>query len=304
MSEATDPHKPSDYKDRYEKLQLTLEDGTTPNVSVNRYRLDPWFFNSAGRTAFMRKFEQVGLDMELVVNTGTLTERVTKKSAKEKSGFTEWNRLLSNVFYGKGSPEACQIVLQLADHWGLAPNLPKYAEDYLGLDCNGFVGNYLWHFWNGGDQKPWTDHGYVEGQIGPSAGISGYLDHRTQIFDWNKIDTSKSYIFGRTGVHKTVIDRNEAGVIGHVVITEPGAREDITLPDGSTTFAVKTVESTGTNMPNPGLSFHMYKLKDPTATKPAHGIFEIDRGPYISGGPDHQFVKFKIVETELPVKKK
>jgi len=58
---------------------------------------------------------------------------------------TDWNKLARLVFVGKGSPEACQAVLQLANHWGLAPDVQTYTNSALGLECNGFVGNYLWH---------------------------------------------------------------------------------------------------------------------------------------------------------------
>jgi hypothetical protein len=32
-------------------------------------------------------------------------------------------------------------------HFGLVTDLQKYADEQLGLDCNGFVGNFLLHAW-------------------------------------------------------------------------------------------------------------------------------------------------------------
>jgi len=298
MTVKTSAVRPSEYKARYETLNLTLEDGSKPPVTITHYRLRPDFFNPAGMTAFLAKLTANKIDMDLVVNTPIMTENISRVDANKGVGLPNWNTLARYAFLGKGSPEACQIVLQLASHWGIAPNLQQYADDYLGLDCNGFVGNYLWHTW--GDLKDWKDLGVVEGQKGPDCGISGYLDPpRKFISKWEDIDTSKSYIFGRVGASGNVIDSKEAGEIAHIVITEPDERQDITLDDGSKTFAVKTVESTATNKPTPGLSYHWYKLRDPTKNHPANKIFEIDRGPDISGGPTHQFIKFKIVERDV-----
>lgn len=54
---------------------------------------------------------------------------------------------LARVFFGKGMPECCKLALQLAAAFGLVEPtfaaLQNYCDKYVGLDCNGFVGNYL-----------------------------------------------------------------------------------------------------------------------------------------------------------------
>jgi hypothetical protein len=54
---------------------------------------------------------------------------------------------LSRAFTGKGTPEICARALRLAEAFGLvAPTvatMQTYCDNYVGLDCNGFVGNYL-----------------------------------------------------------------------------------------------------------------------------------------------------------------
>lgn len=52
---------------------------------------------------------------------------------------------LASVFTGKGSPENIAQALRLALAFGLVTTggLQKYCDDYIGLDCNGYVGNYL-----------------------------------------------------------------------------------------------------------------------------------------------------------------
>jgi len=55
--------------------------------------------------------------------------------------------LAKKAIWGKGTPERCQITLQLALRYGLAADVQavrKYCEDgKIGLDCNGFVGAYM-----------------------------------------------------------------------------------------------------------------------------------------------------------------
>jgi len=55
--------------------------------------------------------------------------------------------LLATAFTGKGKPETIAQVLRLAAAFGLveptAAAMNDYCTKYIGLDCNGFVGNYL-----------------------------------------------------------------------------------------------------------------------------------------------------------------
>jgi hypothetical protein len=48
-------------------------------------------------------------------------------------------------FVGKGSPEQAQIAIQLIYRYHKAVFTPDefVAKDFIGLDCNGFVGNYI-----------------------------------------------------------------------------------------------------------------------------------------------------------------
>jgi hypothetical protein len=52
--------------------------------------------------------------------------------------------LLYQASLGKGSPAAVAVLLRLAARYGLAPDLQKFADGRnVGLDCSGFVSNYL-----------------------------------------------------------------------------------------------------------------------------------------------------------------
>jgi hypothetical protein len=85
---------------------------------------------------------------------------------RQHEEFTTWQDLwyyARKAFEGKCSPEEAAITLQLADRFGLLQggDLQAYCDKYLGLDCNGFVGNYLVHGYRGGDwdaEPPGTDY--------------------------------------------------------------------------------------------------------------------------------------------------
>lgn len=159
------------------------------------------------------------------------------------------------VFAGKGSPEHCQIVLQLANQWGLAPNPQQYADDALGLDCNGFVGNYLWHEKK---EKDWTDLGLRFRDLGPDALIDAFFPINNQGFvaRWEDLDGAKTYLMGQADGNGRIIPG--AGAVGHITITQPGrVRLDRTNPRTKVTSkAIYVVESCGFD----GLSESYYSL--------------------------------------------
>src|SRR5581483_10161720 len=99
---------------------------------------------------------------------GKLSDHFAKKGANltvhvkstgggiEHAEFDTWKEVwfhARKAFIGKGSPEDAQVTLQLADRFGLlgGGTLQAYCDKYLGLDCNGFAGNYLVHGFREGD---------------------------------------------------------------------------------------------------------------------------------------------------------
>lgn len=299
---------PSQYKARYENLSVSLGDGSSTPVRLNQYRLKSINYKAAANNAFLDMFKKYGIDIELRIQTETGVVRVdpglsqAEDAFKKRTGvgvvlsedspdrhetkmdsrvFKDWPALAHYTFLGKGSPEHCQIVLQLANHWGLAPNLQKYADDNLGLDCNGFVGNYLWHSKNG---NPWTNLGVRNQDAGPDAWISGYFGTRKLLNSWEDIDTSRSYIFGLVDKSGDIIDGGSTSAIGHIAITEPGRRNNRVRPDGKPYFAVWAVESTGGH--TPGLWESWY-----TCVSVSDNVFAIDREQMV---PASRYRSFKI----------
>ena len=286
---------PTEYKARYENLTVA---GSADKIKVRKYRLASIarFYDPAGTTKFLNKLTSNSDDIELVVDTDAGPKNITlfaKKASAPAGSFTEWAAMARYTFKGKGAPEHCQLILQLANHWGiLEGSMQTYADKYLGLDCNGFVGNYVWHVW-APTQKPWTNLGVGNHDKGPDCGISGYLDPpRRYVADWDDLDPARSYILGRVNTATNqVIDGGGTTLdrIGHVVITEPGAMMTKTI-NGVETKGLRAIESTGGAV-DPGLSDSWYFLKNPRVTKPANKVFEIYRESMAAG---HQEYSFKI----------
>src|SRR5262249_20345097 len=140
-------------------------------VAINQYRLRSKNYNAAAARTFFDMLKLKGIDRVLRINTSEgqerTSDRVTEMQAayrkrthmnvdlriegvnggptQDATNITDWMLLARYVFAGKGSPEACQVVLQLVYHWNISTDLQGYADSALGLDCNGFAGNYIWH---------------------------------------------------------------------------------------------------------------------------------------------------------------
>ncbi|MCC6368854.1 MAG: hypothetical protein IT165_35480 [Bryobacterales bacterium] len=290
---------PAAYKARYEHLQVPLANGGTVEMRVNQYRLrglPGHDVDEAALKAFLEALRKHHVDMELRVDPGArgfrilhrnrdssfrVTEQTVTGPEKVKADFLEKLSVMARyVFVGKGAPEHCQIVLQLVDHWKLAPDgLQIYADNALGLDCNGFVGNYLWH---ASHQQDWGSLGISRHQEGPDVSIDGYFDRRRAIRKWEDLNPAHSYIMGKVDDAGHVIPGGSVRNAGHIVITEPGR---IRQGSGAQPPAVWAVESTAAH--NPGLWESWYSFLGVDRA----GDFTIRREDMIAG---HQVMKFRI----------
>jgi hypothetical protein len=291
---------PTLYKARYEKLVVPLERGGTTTVRLNQYRLRSSNYNQAAAQAFLNRLDRSGVDMEVRVDSGPETFRIADRRPDGSVAVHEMTRtgpgrvdaaVLRNVrliaryvFAGKGSPEHCQIVLQLADHWGLAPSgLQSYADNALGLDCNGFVGSYLWHIKRG---RPWSELG-LEANEGPDSAISQYFVGKTRIGRWQDMKPGRSYIFGKVNDMGAIIEGGGSATnAGHIAITEPSRFRGSTF---SSPPAVYVVESTAAH--NPGLWESWYSLQNMHPS--FQHVFNIYREAMVAG---HQRFSFRIAE--------
>jgi hypothetical protein len=282
--------KPSEYKAEYENLTIHLGDGETTTVTINKYRLSEPKDGGVARQALRNKVV-VGkgvTDFELRVGLGGNLKPVDAEFTKT----ADFHWYLRGPFKGKGAPEHCQIVLQLVHHFELATDLQKYADEQLGLDCNGFVGNFLLHAWGTG--TPWTDHclGPVNDQReGPDQRLDGFQDKRrnNRINDWDDIEFGLPHVFIRTNDAGSILLGNSGDLAGHIVISDLG----ISARQGSDERnRLRILESTASHSP-PGLCedwYSWFSEKKIGKTK----IFNIDRGDKFAIHRKIWFMAFKV----------
>ena len=188
---------------------------------------------------------------------------------------------LANHFYppfvGKGSPEQAQIAIQLTYRYRrVTTPLPDFLKaDFIGLDCNGFVGNYIQRVVNGWGQS-WTSFDNDK-DPGPTTVMSGIVSTCCDkpITSTKELRPDEIYIFVLCEDDGMVIDPGKKHPWGHVMITNPNSL--IPLPGGK--CKIKVVEATGAGM----------KLKDSdytiqSATPAKFGtVFRVLRGAGDSG---------------------
>jgi len=130
------------------------------------------------------------------------------------------------AFSGKGSPEDVQLTLQLAARCGGATKgLQQYCDEKvdtysrLGLDCNGFVGNYLcyrdskfsWHFSTIDTNPP------IHGNMGINT-ICNLLGAKP-VSNVNEMLIPRMYVMAMVDKTGTVIDGGWE-TVGHIMVTQ------------------------------------------------------------------------------------
>jgi hypothetical protein len=140
-----------------------------------------------------------------------------------------FNRIMGRAvqaFSGKGSPEDVQLTLQLAARCGVATKgLQQYCDEKvdtysrLGLDCNGFVGNYLRYR---DSSYKWSDAS-PKGKITSTTMIRDLLQilGTKPITNVDDMMNSRIFVMGLVDNTGTVINQLDSnGRPGHIVITE------------------------------------------------------------------------------------
>jgi hypothetical protein len=290
--------KPSEYKARYDNLVVPRKNGPNGTVQLNHYRLNSSLappgseVNLQKKKDFLAAFDKNGIDLDLCIHDGAKVINLGKGTALGKDKI---RRLTSMCFVGKGAPEHCQIVLQLVEHWNLLGTLTlqQYADQALGLDCNGFVGNYLWHGRDPG--AAWSEHG-ADKRIGPDTTIDGYFDEylpkfRYQYVDsWEKLDQASTYILGRANpVTNTVIPTQDASGVAHIVISEPGHLLVTPMVLSVALVQIRVIESTASHAP--GLTDSWYTM---LANDTGRALFKFLRAD-MSSNKELYFKMIKVV---------
>jgi len=183
---------PADYAARYEKLMIPSLDGgadLATNIAVDHYLMT---VRTGGYDERTRVEQKILKDLSIRRKTDKAAKiviRVTTPDGVQERSFNSLNhndkndqlwKLISYPYVGKGSPEGVQALLQL-----LAVELPgnsamvkpanfqAYCDKWLGVDCNGLVGNYLRHVYGGID---WADFTTTKSGLDPNTDIKTIWD--------------------------------------------------------------------------------------------------------------------------------
>jgi hypothetical protein len=213
---------PNAYAYRYHKLDVPCPDGTSVTVSLRKYVSGGIGPDGAPPPAEQRLWALV---LAKLTKEKSLTVQVSDGGKPFEQTFTHKGELTGHIaspFYGKGSPESVQILLQLAlrvDPKITKAGLQDYCDQHLGIDCNGFVGNYLRHEVDG---RPWDSlQARHDPTRGPSTDIATLLGHHF-IKDVSELKFSQMYIMGladpSTG---RVYPGGNTTPPGHIVVVEP-----------------------------------------------------------------------------------
>ncbi len=164
---------------------------------------------------------------------------------------------LAQAYIGKGTPEIIALALRLAEAFGLvagnAAAMQKYCDDYIGLDCNGFVGNYL----------------LQEGSklVGPStsANASSFMPELKRFTKLQDVKYRSVLCWKNTG-HVAIIDLN----YGPVLVPPKYNSEMLRCMVCESTGARLTPGDVHTD----GLNYTLYEIHPPTKGK----VFRVKRG--------------------------
>ena len=285
---------PQRYAQRYWSLEVPLADGPFW-VRVSKYRLrtpdaEKDYLFAALKDLFKTKQKaDPSSRLQLTVNG----------QPADFGGTGEMLHRVVNPFFGKGSPEDCQIVLQLAVllRNKTKADLQQYCNDFLGLDCNGFVGNFLFRVRKGNGWRVDAP----DGAAGPSDTITQIMDHSggAPVHTTEELVSNRTYVLGEVDSSYRIIPGGLTADEGHIVITEPGRKmgsgsgtyEPTMNLDGQDADAIGNiafwgVESTG----GLGLVESWYAISQlRVGNKDIDGVFKCFRGC------KRQYLNFRIV---------
>jgi hypothetical protein len=206
---------PLEYANQYRSLTVGLSEGPI-TISIDQYLSGKWT-NEADHlidasVADFQKQKKKDPSFQLTVTVNGQPAGIDNEKLLR--------RILHYAFEGKGSPEDCQVGAQLAVLQGRTTraDLQSYCNKNMGLDCNGFVGNYLWYVTGTGS---WPGKMPIDNQ-GSNAEIDDILLNETDpLSDVDLITPSKTYVFGLLDPSNRHIVAKDGAEHAHIVISEP-----------------------------------------------------------------------------------
>lgn len=295
---------PADYAARFESITVPAADGgadLATGIRVDRYLLG---VRDGGFDERVRLEQKIQKDLAIRRKTDKAAKIVIRIATPDgiaersydginhKVASDQLWKLVSYPYVGKGSPEAIQAILQLAsvELPGSPPlvrpaNFQTYCDSWLGLDCNGLVGNYLRHVWQGID---WWDVTTTASAVSPNNDIKAIWDG----FDGTERTTASEVNFRELNllvmVDKTtgkIVPGGPGRVSGHIMISQPreveydvGLKSTLGVPDDREMPGLIVLESTAAkdNADNKsGLARSAYAYADHPKLK---GVLKVRRG--------------------------
>jgi hypothetical protein len=260
---------PADYAACYESLTVPSLDGgadLASGIAVDRYLLRVRDGGYDERTRLEQKIKKdltirrkTDKDAKILIRVMTpagVEERAFDSLDHNNSADQLW-KLISYPYVGKGSPEGIQALLQLA-----AVELPgspaivkpanfqAYCDKWLGVDCNGLVGNYLRHVYAGID---WWDFTTTKSGLDPNTDIKTIWDafdgvERTSADDVDFNELNLLVMVDNTG---KIVPGGTGGTYGHIMISQPreyevdvGLKKVLGVPDTEEVPSIQILEST------------------------------------------------------------
>jgi len=292
---------PAEYASRFESITVHSPDGSSQlasGISVDRYRLGAKqpAIDERARVAkkiqkdlAIRRKTDPSAKIVVHVETGAGIEEHSFDSLTFDNSNQLW-ALIRYPYVGKGSPEAVQVLLQLASVE--LPGSPAaikvgdfqtYSDKWLGLDCNGLVGNYLRHVYRG---IAWSDVTATKSNVSPDnlitdiwCGFGGEVRNSADDVDFN--DLNLLVMVDKTGK----IIPGGSGGYGHIMISQPkemdfevGLKSILGVPDDEAVPGIQVLESTAAKDSadgKDGVAKSTYAYAD---YKPQKGVIRVRRG--------------------------
>lgn len=274
---------PLDYARRYQSLEVGIAGGPSiAGIQIRKYHLGG---ADGAKDTLVAALDQLFHTLSRKKEKLQLRVNATVVAFASRQ---ELNRVLVAPFVGKGSPEDCQAVLQIAAQLKQAPSnqsgLQTYADAHLGLDCNGFVGSYLWHEYKG---NPWPQSAPEGNSYSPSSTINIIMRSGKEIKSPAEMRPERMYLLAQVDDNFRIIPGGGSNP-GHIAITEryqtssgiAGHREfnaDMAKKEGVAGYpAYVVVESAG----GLGLtsSVYLFKLLRDHKGAVVNGVFRVFRG--------------------------
>lgn len=296
--------QPLDYLHRYEAITVFEPSGLAlmgTGIKLKRYLLGTKQKNVDERVRLLRKIQADFRAGKKKDPAYQLTVRVQSRWGVEVKTYADittdendplWT-LIRYCYVGKGSPEGIQIALQLAASDGpggkalIDPNdMQKYCDEFFGLDCNGFVGNYLR---DGVQGRLWWDAPVNNDKTGispddliPDIWNKAIGIERTSAAAINPADLNLLVLVDDKG---EIVRGGDVNKPGHIMISQPGESTSTQWTktnlgvQGQAVPAIRVAESTGARQHDGGngLSDTWYHyVEDPRLKH--KGVFLVDRG--------------------------